>query len=103
MSKHNPTHPGVYVRFDCIEPLGLTVTDAAKALGVSRQALTNLINGRSGVSAEMAVRLEKAFGSTAEAWLRLQLAYDLARVHKRAHRIKVTRVRRPTAKRNSAA
>lgn len=97
MSKHLPIHPGEYVRYDCIEPLSLTITDAAKALRVTRQALNSLVNGKSGVSPEMAVRLEKAFGSTAEMWLRLQAAYDLAEVKKRADLNKVKRVRRPAA------
>jgi antitoxin HigA-1 len=90
----NPPHPGESVRCDCIEPLGLTVTEAAGLLGVTRQALNNLLNGKSGISAEMAVRLDKAFGGNAETWLRLQVAYDLAQVRKRADRIKVRRVRR---------
>ena len=70
----NPSHPGAVVRHDCIEPLGLTVTEAAKILGVTRQALNNLVNGKAGVSVEMAVRLSKAFGSEPEFWLRLQIA-----------------------------
>lgn len=69
----NPSHPGAVVRHDCIEPLGLTVTEAAKILGVTRQALNNLVNGKAGVSVEMAVRLSKAFGSEPEFWLRLQI------------------------------
>jgi len=80
MSLHSPTHPGAIVRYDCLEPLGLSVTEGARVLGVTRQALNNLVNAKSGVSPEMAVRLEKAFGSTAETWLRLQAAYDLAQV-----------------------
>jgi addiction module HigA family antidote len=76
----NPPHPGRIVRQDCIEPLGLTVTQAAKALGVTRQALNNLVNGKAGISPEMAVRLAKAFGASAEMWLRLQANYDLAQV-----------------------
>jgi addiction module HigA family antidote len=73
-----PTHPGQSVRADSLEPLGLTVTEAAKALGVSRQALNNHINGQAGISPEMAIRLDKAFGGGADTWLRLQAAYDLA-------------------------
>ncbi len=91
MPMKNPPHPGEYVRYDCLEPLGLTVTEGARALGVTRQALSNLVNGKAGISPEMAIRLSKAFGSTAEAWLRLQMAYDLAQVEKRAHEIKVKR------------
>lgn len=80
MPMKNPPHPGRIVRQDCVEPLGLTITEAARALGVTRQALNNLVNGKSGVSPEMAVRLAKAFGSSAEMWLRLQTNYDLAQV-----------------------
>src|SRR5437868_11735908 len=77
MAMKNPPHPGLSVRHDCIEPLGLTITEAAEALGVTRQTLNNLVNGKSGISADMAIRLDKAFGG-AETWLRLQMAYDLA-------------------------
>jgi len=88
-----PPHPGASVRVDCIEPLGLTVTEAAKALGVSRQALNNIINGHAAISPEMAIRLDKAFGGGAETWLRLQTAYDLAQALKHADRIiKVKRI-----------
>ena len=97
MSKYDAIHPGEYVRFDCIEPLGLSVTVAAKALGVTRQALNSLVNGKSGVSPEMAVRLEKAFGSTAEMWLRLQAAYDLAKAKKKIELLKIKRLRWPAA------
>ena len=83
MPMFNPPHPGRLVRQDCIEPLGLTVTKAAEVLGVTRQALNNVVNARSGISPEMAVRLAKAFGGTPEAWLRMQMAYDLAQVRKR--------------------
>ena len=89
MPMKNPPHPGRIVRQDCVEPLGLTITEAAKALGVSRQALNNLVNGKAGVSAEMAVRLSKAFGGSAEMWLRLQANYDLSQLH--ADRIDVKR------------
>ena len=70
----NPPHPGLSVRHDCIEPLGLTITEAAEALGVTRQTLNNLVNGKSGISADMAIRLDKAFGGGAETRLRLQMA-----------------------------
>jgi addiction module HigA family antidote len=80
MQMKNPPHPGRIVRDECLEPLGLTVTEAARVLGVSRQALNNLVNEKAGISAEMAVRLAKAFGSTAETWLRMQVAFDLASV-----------------------
>jgi addiction module HigA family antidote len=67
----NPPHPGRIVRQDCIEPLGLTITSAAKVLGVTRQALNNLVNGKAGISPEMAVRVSKAFGGSPDMWLRL--------------------------------
>jgi addiction module HigA family antidote len=91
MPIRNPVHPGRIVKHDCLEPLGLTVTDAAQALGITRQALNNVVNGRAGISPEMAIRLEKAFGSTADTWLRLQAAYDLARARKHEGRIKIRR------------
>lgn len=94
MQMKNPPHPGHAVRHECLEPLGLTVTDGAAALGVSRQALNNLVNGKASISPEMAVRLSKAFGSSAETWLRMQLAYDLAQVQRRASAIKVKRLER---------
>lgn len=90
----NPPHPGLSVRHDCLEPLGLTVTDAARILGVTRQALNNVINAKAGISPEMAIRLDKAFGGGAETWLGLQLAYDLAQVRKRGKSIRVKRVSR---------
>jgi addiction module HigA family antidote len=89
----NPVHPGRIVRHDCLEPLGLSVTEGAEVLGVSRQTLNNVIHGKSGISPEMAIRLSKAFGSTPETWLRMQLAYDLARARKDESKIKVRRVR----------
>ena len=88
MQMKNPPHPGSIVRYDCLEPLGLSVTEAAKALGVTRQALNNLVNEKAGISAEMAVRLSKAFGSTPDMWLRLQVAYDLSRIRQNAIRVK---------------
>ena len=87
----NPVHPGRIVRFDCLEPWGLSVTAGAKVLGISRQALNNIVNGKSGISPEMAIRLTKAFGSTPETWLRMQLAYDLAAALKHESKIKVRR------------
>jgi addiction module HigA family antidote len=83
MVMRNPPHPGRVVRQECLDPLGLTVTEGAKALGVTRQALNNLVNGDAGISPEMAIRLEKAFGSTADTWLRMQSAYDLAKARKK--------------------
>lgn len=76
----NPPHPGQIIRDDILADLHLTVTGAAGVLGVSRKTLSELLNGRAGISPEMAVRLEKAFGSTARLWLDLQLTYDLAQV-----------------------
>ena len=89
MTMKNPPHPGLSVRHDCIEPLDLTITDAAKILGVTRQALNNLVNCKSGISADMALRLDKAFGGGAETWLRLQVAYDLAQARQHEGEINV--------------
>lgn len=97
MPMKSPVHPGQIIRHECLEPLGLNVTAAAKALGVSRQALNNVVNGKSGVSAEMAIRLSKAFGSTPEVWVRMQAAFDLAQAMNRARAIKVTRIYPPTS------
>lgn len=93
MPMRNPPHPGRIVRQECLDPLGLTVTSGARALAVTRQALNNLVNGKSGISPEMAFRLSKAFGSTPEFWLRLQMNYDLAQVRKHADEIQVQRCR----------
>ncbi len=94
MLMKNPPHPGRVVRQECLEPLGLTVTAAAKGLGVTRKALSELLNGRAGISPEMAIRLAKAFGGRAEVWLGMQTDHDLARAMKRAGRIKVARITR---------
>ena len=93
MPMKNPCHPGSLIKAD-IQELGLTVVDAAKALGVSRQQLHSVIAGRTGVTPEMAVRLEKALGSTADMWLRMQMNYDLVQIRVRASSIKVKRVAR---------
>ena len=82
MGMHNPPHPGEIIRDMCLDPLNLTVTEAAKSLGVTRKTLSMLLNGKSGVSPEMALRLSKVFGRTPEGWLRLQLQYDLWRAKK---------------------
>jgi addiction module HigA family antidote len=87
MAMHSPPHPGRVVRQECIEPLGLTVAQAARALGVTRQTVDRLINQRCGVSPEMALRLEAAFGGDASTWLAMQTAYDLAQVRQRAAEI----------------
>ncbi len=89
MPMKNPPHPGRIVRQQCLEPLGLTVTAAAKGLGITRKALSELLNGKSGISPEMAIRLTKAFGSSPEAWLGLQMDYDLAHIQKKGSRIRV--------------
>src|SRR5260221_14109724 len=91
MPMKDPAHPGRIVRSACLEPLGLSVTAGAKILGVSRQTLNNVVNCKSGISPEMAIRLTKAFGSTAETWLRMQLSYDLAAARKIESKIKVQR------------
>jgi len=89
MAMHNPPHPGGLIRRQCLEPLSLSVTDAAKALGVTRQALSDLVNERAGVSVEMAIRLSKAFGSSPETWLGMQMAHDLWQARSRADEIRV--------------
>ncbi len=81
---HDPPHPGEIIKELCLEPLGLSVTDAAKGLGVTRKALSELLKGHTGVSPEMAIRLEQAFGSTAETWLKMQLEFDLWQAKQRA-------------------
>ncbi len=91
MPMYDPPHPGGSILRACLEPLGLTVTAGAKVLGVTRQALSNVVNGKSGISPEMAIRLTKAFGSTPETWLRMQLAFDLAAARKNEGKIKVRR------------
>ncbi|MEX1204145.1 MAG: HigA family addiction module antitoxin [Dongiaceae bacterium] len=88
---HNPPHPGEVIRELCLEPLDLTVTAAAKGLGVSRKALSELLNGHSGISPVMAIRLSKAFGGTPESWLRQQMQYDLWQVLQNTDRIAVKR------------
>ena len=91
MGMHNPPHPGGIVKRQCLEPLGLSVTRAARGLGVTRQTLSELVNERTGVSVDMAIRLAKAFGSTPETWLGMQMAYDLWQARDRAARIAVER------------
>ena len=94
MLMKNPPHPGRIIRQECIEALGLTVTAAAAGLGVARKTLSEILNGRSGISPEMALRLARAFGSSAEVWLGLQMDYDLAQAQKKAGKIKVRDLRR---------
>ena len=92
MAMHDPPHPGEHIRISCLEPLGLTVTAGARALGISRKTLSELVNGHAGVSPEMAIRLSKAFGSTARHWMQLQMNYDLWQVEQRAAELKVERM-----------
>jgi addiction module HigA family antidote len=77
MLMHNPPHPGLVIKELCLDPLGISTAEAAKALGVSRSALSNLIHGKTGITPEMAVRLSIAFNTTSESWLKQQLQYDL--------------------------
>lgn len=95
MAMKNPVHPGRLIRQDCLEPLKLSVTAGAKVLGVTRQALNNVVNEKAGISPEMAIRLSKAFGSTAETWLAMQAAFDLATARKHEKKIKVKRYETP--------
>lgn len=88
MPMKNPPHPGLSVRHDCLEPSGLSVTEAARRLGVSRKQLSDVVNGHSGISPEVAIRLDKVFGGAANTWYRLQAAYDLAQAMKKAEQIK---------------
>jgi antitoxin HigA-1 len=90
LTMKNPPHPGFVVLRECIEPLGLTITDAAEALNVTRNTLSELVNGKRGISPEMAVRLSKVFGGTEEGWLLQQAQYDLA--HVRRGRLKLKRL-----------
>ena len=92
MAMKNPVHPGAIVREDCLKELGLSVSEAARKLGVGRQALSNVVNEKASVSIEMAYRLSKAFGSTPEHWLRMQLAYDLAQSRGLEQRITIKRI-----------
>ena len=91
MRMKNPSHPGLFVRLEVIEPLGLSVTEAAKALGVTRPALSALLNGRASLSPEMAIRIEKAFGPDMETLMCMQTSYDVAQARKRRGDIKVAR------------
>lgn len=89
MLMHNPPHPGEVIRRQCLEPLGLTVTEAAKGLGVSRNTLSMLLNGRLGISPEMAIRLSQGFGGSPESWLQQQMQYDLWQARRHEDQIKV--------------
>ena len=92
LKMHNPPHPGEILRGLCLEPLGLSVTEAAQALGVSRKTLSSILNGRAGISPEMAVRLSIAFNTTAESWLRQQLQYDLAQAEAKRRSLQVKKL-----------
>jgi addiction module HigA family antidote len=88
---HSPPHPGTFIRDEIIEPLALSVTEAARVLGVSRPAVSNLLNGNADLSGEMALRIEKAFGVSMDTLLRMQLSYNIAQARKKGARIKVAR------------
>lgn len=92
MRMHNPPHPGEIIRKLCLEPLDLSVTDAAAALGISRKTLSALLNGHAGISPEMAVRLSIAFGTSSESWMNQQTQYDLWHAEKRRKALRVSRV-----------
>ncbi len=92
MAMNNPVHPGAIVREDCLRPLSLSVTEGARQLGVGRQTLSNLVNEKSSISIEMAWRLSKAFGSTPETWLGMQMAHDLAQSRHFEKNLKISRI-----------
>ena len=92
MKMHNPPHPGEVLWALCLEPLGLTVTAAAEALGVSRKTLSAILNGRAGISPEMAVRLSRAFGTTPESWMNQQVQYDLWHAERNLKKLRVARL-----------
>ena len=92
MKMHNPPHPGEVLRELCLKPLDLNVTDAARALGVSRKTLSTILNGRAGISPEMAVRLSLAFSTTAETWMNQQVQYDLWHVERRRKKFRVAKL-----------
>lgn len=92
LAMHNPPHPGQVIRELCLEPLGLSVTAAAKALGVTRKSLSELLNGKAGISPEMALRLSIAFETTPESWLGQQMQYDLWKVRRKAKKLKVSKI-----------
>jgi len=90
MSMKNPPHPGEIIRDLYLTPLGLTVTETAEGLGVTRKTLSQLLNGHAGISPEMAIRLSKAFGRSPESWLRIQSQYDLAQAEQRIDSVEIT-------------
>lgn len=92
MRMHDPTHPGEVIKRLCLEPLGISVTEAAQALGISRKTLSAILNGRAGISPEMAVRLSMAFGTSAESWLNHQTQYDLWHAEQRRKQLRVSKL-----------
>lgn len=92
MKMHNPPHPGEVLKEFCLEPLELSVTRAAEALGVSRKTLSAILNGRAGISPEMALRLSKAFGTSPESWLNQQMHYDLRATERQVGKLDVERL-----------
>lgn len=96
MPMKNPVHPGAIIKYDCIDALGLTITEAAKHLGVTRHTLSRVINATTSLSPDMAIRVSKAFGSTPEHWLRMQLAYDVSQMQDKIDKIEVARVSETT-------
>jgi addiction module HigA family antidote len=92
MLMHNPPHPGEIIRELCLEPLGVSVTKAADSLGVSRKTLSSILNGRAGISPEMAIRLSIAFDTSPESWLNQQSQYDLWQAEKKRDSLKVRRL-----------
>ena len=95
MPMSNPPHPGEIVKYECLEPLGLSIAQAAEGLGISPQTLTDLTSEKIGVSPEMAIRLSKAFGSTPETWLGMQMAYDLWHIQESSPQIEVKKFKTP--------
>jgi antitoxin HigA-1 len=92
MRMKSPPHPGQHVKLDCLEPLGLSITKGSEILGVTRLTLSNLVNGKNGISPEMAIRLSRAFGGAPEVWLGMQMDYDLAQAEKKSADLNVTKM-----------
>lgn len=92
MRMHNPPHPGEIIKRLCLDPLGVSIAEAAQALGISRKTLSAILNGRAGISPEMAVRLSMAFGTSAESWLNQQTQYDLWQVEQRRKKFRVAKL-----------
>ncbi len=93
MRMHNPPHPGEVLRELCLDPLGISVTDAADALGISRKTLSSILNGHAGISPEMAIRLSKAFDTTPESWLNQQMQYDLWEAEQHTKKLRIQRLK----------